>query len=155
MRRKRSVIDEVVFIWVAQEKARAFSGRKRDKEGYVGFEYERDKSVYVNHYYFYIDDEDFGPVFIKICSYDPWGIKVFFNGHEWAKRQPEKVGIRFTTLDNSFLCCDDPGRLQEICDALAPDHIDQFFRKWLRRIPLPLTTEDRALGVCRQAKWEF
>lgn len=146
MRSKRSVRDEVVFIGVAQEKARAFSGRKRDKKGYVGFEYERDKSVYVNHYYFYIDDEDFGPVFIKICSYAPWGIKVCLNGHEWAKRQLEKAGIRFTTLDNGFLCCDDPRRLQEICDALAPDHIDQFFRKWLRRIPLPLTTEDRALG---------
>ena len=26
------------------------------------FEFERDKSVYVNHYYFYIDDEDFGPL---------------------------------------------------------------------------------------------
>jgi hypothetical protein len=146
LRAKRPVRDQVVFIGVAQEKARAFSGRKREKKGYVGFEYERDKSVYVNHYYFYIDDEDFGPVFIKICSYAPWGIKVCINGHEWAKRQMEKTGVKFETLDNGFRSCDNPNKLQEICDCLGPEQIDLFFRKWLHRLPLPLTPEDRAWG---------
>ena len=146
LRVKRAVRDEVVFIGVAQEKAKAFSGRKRDKKGYVGFEYEQDKSVYVNHYYFYIDDDDFGPVFIKVCSYAPWGIKVCINGHEWAKRQLEKAGVKFETLDNGFRSCEDPKKLQEICDSLGPDQIDLFFRKWLQRIPLPLTPQNRALG---------
>jgi hypothetical protein len=41
----------VVFIGVAQEKAQAFKGRKKDQTGYVGFEYSRD-AVRVNHYYF-------------------------------------------------------------------------------------------------------
>jgi hypothetical protein len=54
------------------------------------FEFERDKSVYVNHYYFYIDDADFGPLFFEICSYAPWSMKLCLNGHEWAKRQLEK-----------------------------------------------------------------
>jgi hypothetical protein len=35
----------------------------------------------------YVWDEDFGPAFIKICSYFPYPIKVWVNGHEWAKRQ--------------------------------------------------------------------
>ena len=26
--------------------------------------------------YFYIDDEDFGPLFLKICSYAPWSTKL-------------------------------------------------------------------------------
>jgi hypothetical protein len=38
---------------VAQEKAQAFNGRKIDRQ----FQFDRDKTVYVNHYYFYIDDE--------------------------------------------------------------------------------------------------
>jgi len=42
--------------------------------------------VRVNHYYFYIQAVDFGPAFIKICSYAPCGIKVYPNGHEWAKQ---------------------------------------------------------------------
>ena len=63
--------DGIVFIGVAQEKAQAFNGKKVNGQ----FEFNRDKAVYVNHYYFYIDDEDFGPLFIKVCSYAPWGTK--------------------------------------------------------------------------------
>ena len=54
----------------------------------------RNKTVYVNHYYFYIDDADFGPLFLKLCSYAPWSTKLCRNGHEWAKRQLEKKGSR-------------------------------------------------------------
>src|SRR5438552_1314179 len=54
IRQQRKVRDEVVFIGVAQEKAMAFSGHKVDGQ----FEFKRDKPVYVNHYYCYLDDED-------------------------------------------------------------------------------------------------
>jgi len=59
-RRQRPARDAIVFIGVAQEKAQAFNGRKINGQ----FQFDRDKTVYVNHYYFYIDDEDFGPLFV-------------------------------------------------------------------------------------------
>jgi hypothetical protein len=142
IRHQRGLRDGIVFIGVAQEKAQAFQGKKINGQ----FQYTRDKTVYVNHYYFYIDDADFGPVFIKVCSYAPWGTKLCLNGHEWAKRQLEKKGIAYEALDNGFLSCADPKKLQEICDALGPEDIDRLFRKWLERIPLPLRPEDRAVG---------
>jgi hypothetical protein len=141
-RLRRGVRDQVVFIGVAQEKTQAFNGKKISGR----FEFDRDKTVYVNHYYFYIDDQEFGPLFIKVCSYAPWGIKLCLNGHEWAKRQLDKKKIAYEALDNGFLSCADPRRLQEICDALGPENIDRVFRKWLRRIPLPLRPEDRQAG---------
>jgi hypothetical protein len=141
-RRKRGVRDQIVFIGVAQEKAKAFSGTKVNGQ----FQFNRDKTVYVNHYYFYIDDADFGPLFLKVCSYAPWGIKLCLNGHEWAKRQLEKRGIGYEALDNGFLSCAEPEKLQQICDSLGPEQIDRVFRKWLKRIPLPLRPEDRRDG---------
>ena len=60
-RRQRQVRDGIVFIGVAQEKAQAFNGKKVNGQ----FEFNRDKTVYVNHYYFYIDDEEFGPLFLN------------------------------------------------------------------------------------------
>src|SRR5580658_1903250 len=141
-RRQRGVRDEIVFIGVAQEKAKAFSGTKVNGQ----FQFNRDKTVYVNHYYFYIDDEDFGPLFIKVCSYAPWGIKLCINGHEWAKRQLDKRGIGYEALDNGFLSCAQPEKLQQICDSLGPEQIERLFRKWLKRIPLPLRAEDRQAG---------
>jgi hypothetical protein len=141
-RSRRHVRDGIVFIGVAQEKAQAFSGKKVNGR----FEFDRDKTVYVNHYYFYIDDEEFGPLFLKICSYAPWSMKLCLNGHEWAKRQLDKRHIGYEALDNGFLCCDEQVKLQKICDALGPEEIERVFRKWLRRIPLPLRPEDRRAG---------
>jgi hypothetical protein len=141
-RRRRNVQDAIVFIGVAQEKAQAFNGKKVNGH----FQFNRDKTVYVNHYYFYIEDEEFGPLFLKICSYAPWSVKLCLNGHEWAKRQLNKRHITFEALDNGFLSCSEPVKLQKICDALGPEDIDRVFRKWLRRIPLPLRPEDRRAG---------
>jgi hypothetical protein len=141
-RRQRPVRDAIVFIGVAQEKAQAFQGRKINGQ----FQFDRDKTVYVNHYYFYIDDEEFGPLFVKVCSYAPWSIKLCLNGHEWAKRQLDKRGIRYEALDNGFLSCSQAAKLQQICDSLGPEDIERVFRKWLGRIPLPLRPEDRRAG---------
>ena len=146
-RRQRPVRDAIVFIGVAQEKAQAFNGRKINGQ----FQFDRDKTVYVNHYYFYIDDAEFGPLFVKVCSYAPWSIKLCLNGHEWAKRQLDKRGIRYEALDNGFLSCSQPNKLQEICDSLGPEDIDRVFRKWLGRIPLPLRPQDREAGY----DWEL
>lgn len=141
-RQQRGTRDGIVFIGVAQEKAKAFRGKKVNGQ----FQFTREKTVYVNHYYFYIDDEDFGPLFIKVCSYAPWSIKLCLNGHEWAKRQLEHRGIAYEALDNGFLTCADPRKLQQICDSLGPEQIDGVLRKWLSRIPLPLRAEDRKAG---------
>ena len=153
-RKKFDRSEGVVFIGVAQERANAFKGRKKDQKGYVGFEYSRQK-VFVNHYYFYIQDEDFGPAFIKVCTYAPYAIKVCLNGHEWVKRQLRKEGIGFEELDNGFLSCEDPERLQALCDQLGPEQIQAFFDKWMQRLPLPLTAEDRKAGYYhRLSVWQ-
>lgn len=141
-RRQRPVRDGIVFLGVAQEKAQAFNGKKVNGQ----FQFERDKTVYVNHYDFYIDDADFGPLFIKVCSYAPWSTKLCLNGHQWAKRQLAKKKIPYEALDNGFLSCAEPGKLPQICDSLGPEDIDRVFRKWWQRIPLPLRPQDREAG---------
>jgi hypothetical protein len=156
LRRERGVRGDVVFIGVAQEKAKAFSGKLTPEKGPGWFEYTRDKAVYVNHYYFYVDDEEFGPAFVKVCSYAPWALKVCLNGHEWAKRQLDKLGIGYTALDNGFLECADPQTLQEVCDSLGPKQIEAFLARWLERLPLPLTSQDRAAGYTWQLSiWQM
>ncbi len=156
LRRERGVRGEVVFIGVAQEKAKTFSGKSMPEKGRGWFEYTRDKAVYVNHYYFYVDDEEFGPAFVKVCSYAPWALKVCLNGHEWAKRQLDKQGIGYTALDNGFLECADPQVLQQVCDSLGPQQIESFLGRWLERLPMPLTSDDRAAGYTWQLSiWQM
>lgn len=96
--------------------------------------------------YFYGIDEDFGPFFLKFCTYFPYNAKLCINGHEYVKRQLAKEGIPFEALDNGVLSCANPTRLQQLCDGLSAHKIDALLRKWLTRIPHPFTPEDRAAG---------
>ena len=100
----------------------------------------------VTCYYFYVWDESWGPAFIKVCAYFPYPVKVWLNGHEWAKMQLASARIGFTELSNGFARCDDPDDLQMTCDRLGPGDIQAFFGRWMSRIPLPLTADDRAAG---------
>jgi hypothetical protein len=91
-------------------------------------------------------DADFGPFFLKFCTYFPYNAKLCLNGHEYAKRQLEKEGIAYEALDNGVLSCADPERLQTICDGLTSHKIDALLRKWLRILPHPFSPRDRRAG---------
>lgn len=133
----------VVLIGKAQEKASTFKGRRSDKGTKVWFVYSR-VSVQVTHYYFYILDEDFGLVFIKVCSYLPFEVKVCFNGHEWAKQQLRKQHLTFEPLENGFAGCAEPARLQAICHQLNAEKIQALFDRWVDQLPWPLSKSERA-----------
>jgi hypothetical protein len=137
----------VVAIGVAQEFQSVMSGYNRATRnpGAVHFGFHKaDRRVTV--YYFYIWDAEFGPAFIKLCSYFPYPAKVWLNGHEWAKRQAEAEGLAFTELANGFASCDDAERLQAICDRLGPEQIETFFERWMAAIPTPLGPPERLHG---------
>ncbi len=122
------------------------SARNRSKTpGTVWFAFFRERRR-VGAYYFYILDPDFGPGFIKLCTYFPYPARVWLNGHEWSKRQADHAGIEYRALSNGFASCPQPERLQAICDSLAPAHIQAFFDRWMACIPTPLTAHDRAAG---------
>ncbi len=100
----------------------------------------------MNQFYFYCMDADFGPFFIKFCSYFPYTAKLCINGHHWAQRQARKAGIGFTAMDNAFAAVDDPAGLQAICDRLGPAAIQALLNKWLALLPNPFTDADRDAG---------
>ncbi|HUP73309.1 MAG TPA: hypothetical protein VM282_09690, partial [Acidimicrobiales bacterium] len=136
----------VVAIVATQEFQWVFSGRNRSEiPGVVSFDFTK-SSRRVGTYYFYVLDPDFGVGFIKICTYFPYPAKVWVNGHEWAKRQADHAGIAYTALSNGFATCDDPPRLQAICDRFGPADVQGFFDRWIGQIPTPFTDDDRAAG---------
>ncbi|MGH8517681.1 MAG: hypothetical protein ACREUE_09500 [Panacagrimonas sp.] len=136
----------VVLIGVAQEKMRSFKAHKRPGRGHTPvFDFSR-QSVAVNHYYFYVQDRDWGPAFLKIGTYLPYPVKLCLNGHEWVKQRLRRDHVRFDSLDNGFLSCADPEALQATCDALMPADIETFFHRWSHRLPWPMTPAERAAG---------
>jgi hypothetical protein len=137
----------IAFIGKAQEKASVFRTEKRrnPKTG-QGYPWIVRSTAMVNHYYFYGVDEDFGPFFLKFCSYFPYNGKLYLNGHEYAKRQMDRKKISYEALDNGVQSCRDIKALQRICEGLSAEKIDTFCRKWLRLLPHPFSPADRKAG---------
>jgi hypothetical protein len=155
-RRRHSGEEGVVLVGVAQERCRSFKAAKgATPSGGICFDFSR-QSVFVNHLYFYVQDRDWGPAFVKVGTYAPYPVKLCLNGHEWVKQQLRREGIGFDSLDNGFLSCADPARLQQICDRLGPEAIQAFFDRWVERLPWPLTGEDRRAGFRHQLSlWQI
>jgi hypothetical protein len=87
---------------VAQEFQNVFASARREGSNDVPWFsfYKADRRV--TCVYFYLWDADFGPAFIKVCAYFPYPVKVWLNGHEWAKRQAIQAGIGFTELSKGL-----------------------------------------------------
>jgi hypothetical protein len=135
----------VAAIGIAQEFAPVFTATKKQRGKTVWFSFAVAQRR-VTCYYFYVWDDDFGPAFVKVCAYFPYPVKIWLNGHEWAKRQASKAGIGFAELSNGFATATDPAALQAICDRLGPGAIRVFAERWWSILPLPLTEHDRAAG---------
>ncbi len=138
----------VAAIGVAQEFQRVFTGttQRAAEGGAPHFSYAKaDRRV--TAYYFYLLDEAFGPAFVKICAYFPYPVKIWCNGHEYAKRAATRAGISFTELANGFAATNDPVGLQRICEGLGPGAIRVFCERWWSRLPLLGLAALSGLGV--------
>lgn len=145
--RRFSKSEGVVYVGKAQEKARIMrTERRRCRRTGATYPWIVESTAMVNHYYFYCVDEDFGPFFLKFCSYFPYNAKLCINGHEYLKRQLAKRGVAFEALDNGIKSCAEPELLQRLSDGLTAEKIDRLLRKWLRRLPHPFPARDRAAG---------
>ena len=136
----------ILFIGKAQEKASVFrTEKRRDAQG-KKYPWIIRSTAMPNHYYVYILDRDFGPLFIKFCTYFPYAAKVCLNGHEWLKRQLTRRGVAYEPLDNGIRSTEDAARVQAIAHQLDAAKIEAVVRKWLRRLPHPFTAAHRAAG---------
>lgn len=137
----------ILFIGKAQEKTPVIrTERRRHPETGQSYPWLVKSTAMVNHFYFYGVDRDFGPFFIKFCSYFPYNAKLCINGHEYLKRQLSQEGIAYEALDNGILSCADPARLQAIADGLSAEKIEALLRKWLQQLPHPFAPADQQAG---------
>jgi hypothetical protein len=138
----------VVLIGIAQEKTpiwRSWKAKGQEHVAHPHMEWARQMG-FVNHFYFYLWDPDWGAAFWKTNAYAPWPVWIWLNGHTWAQRQCERLGIGYAALDNGFRSCENPALLQRICNRLGSGAVKSFFWRWQRRLPSPLTQADLRAG---------
>lgn len=142
----------VVLVGVAQEKLVGGWRGQRDggSDAHPHFAFRR-AQMYVNHYYFYVWDRQWGPAFVKMCPFAPFPVWACLNGHEWLKRRLADTGVGFTPLDNGLLSCEDPAAAQGWAQRVSGPCVREFMARWLACLPGPLQPLDATLGY----GWEF
>ncbi len=102
---------------------------------------------FVWQYYFYMQDKDFGRMFLRICPYFPFNARVCLNGHEWLACRLRQEDIPFQQCGNAFRTCGNPARLQALADTFAPTHILACAHRWLAQlVPFFTDAERRRQG---------
>lgn len=101
------------------------------------------KLRWVNQYNFYIQDRDFGPIFVRICPYFPFSARLCLNQHDWIANRLRQQGIEVQQRDNSFVACCEPKVLQSIADSLTAEDLTTCGRKWIDRLVPFFTGHER------------
>jgi hypothetical protein len=104
---------------------------------------------WVVQYNFYINDRQWGRMFVRICPYLPFSARVCLNQHHWLASRMRDEGIDFKQCANAFMRCAKPERLQQLADSLSPWDLLSCGQKWLARLTPFFTARERQESGCQ------
>lgn len=86
------------------------------------------------HYYFYEIHPRWGLCYVRVPTWLPFRLQIYFNGHRWLAGRLRQAGIGFTMQDNAFTQIADWGQAQALADdfeihALQAD-LDALSRRY-------------------------
>lgn len=85
------------------------------------------------HYYFYFIDEVFGLCYLRVPTWAPFRLQVYFNGHNGLAQKLNKAGIDFQKVDNAFLFIANPKKAQLLADRLDAKVLHKRLDQWAKR----------------------
>jgi hypothetical protein len=142
----RAKPDSVVVILKAREPARIMTaiGDREANRWHLQI-----ANRWVIQYNFYINDRQWGRMFVRICPYFPFSARVCLNQHHWLANRMRQEGIDFKQCANAFLRCAAPARLQELADGLTASDLLTCGHKWLARLTPFFTAQERQQAGCQ------
>ncbi|MFZ0591228.1 MAG: hypothetical protein WAM39_12145 [Bryobacteraceae bacterium] len=141
---RRAEPDQVVAILKAREPARIMIAIGSQKENRWHLQIAQ---RWVMQYNFYVNDKQWGRMFVRVCPYLPFSARVCLNQHHWLANRLRQEGIDFRRCSNAFLNCGNPERLQQLADSLTSKDLLTCGQKWLAYFtPFFRETERRQAG---------
>ena len=143
---ERAKPDAIVVILKAREPARIMTaiGDKVANRWHLQF-----AQRWVIQYNFYINDRNWGRMFVRVCPYLPFSARICLNQHHWLANRMRKHGIGFKQTANAFLKCAVPERLQELANSLTPRDLVTCGQKWLAHLTPFFTARERENAGCQ------
>ena len=143
---KEAPADRVAVILKGREPARILVAIGGKDNGCPHLEY---KQRWVNQYNFYLNDQHWGPMFVRMCPYFPFSARICLNQHHWLAILMRQEKIDFVQCKNAFLRCSHSERLQELADSLTPRDLLRCGQKWLTAFTPFFTAQERRQAGCQ------
>lgn len=89
--------------------------------------------------YIYINDEEFGWMFVKIQTWFPFDVQIYINGREYLSKIFDKNKLKYEMYNNSFSYIDNFEKAQNIANDLLnkkiSDSFDGIIKKFNNLLP--------------------
>src|ERR1700736_2970925 len=85
------------------------------------------------HYYFYFIDEELGLTYVRVPTWLPCRLQIYFNGHNWLAAQLRKRKIDYELRDNAFVQIGDWGQAQRLADDWQAKRINRKLDEFAQR----------------------
>jgi hypothetical protein len=143
---KGATADQIVVILKAREPARIMTaiGDKKSNRWHLQI-----ADRWIVQYNFYVSDQRWGRMFVRMCPYLPFSARVCLNQHHWLANRMREEGIDFEQCSNAFRKCAAPKRLQELADSLTAEDLLSCGQKWLARFTPFFTERERKQAGCQ------
>jgi hypothetical protein len=90
------------------------------------------------HYYFYFIDRDLGLCYVRVPTWAPFRLQVYFNGHGMLAAALRKRQIDARMLDNGFVQVADWPTAQRMADHLKPQWLHRKLDRYARQFCPPV-----------------
>jgi hypothetical protein len=132
----RGRLPGLVHIFSAMETCTKYSPWHDKATGRTGLKRTSGKCL---HYYFYFIDAELGLCYVRVPTWAPYRLQVYFNGHHWLASRLRQARIGFRMDDTAFVEIDDWARAQELSDDFAVLGLHQKLASFGRRYCPPST----------------
>jgi hypothetical protein len=84
-------------------------------------------------YYFYFIDELLGLCYVRVPTWLPFKLQIFFSGHAWLSNELAKKNIGHQMMDNAFISIDDWGKAQKMSNNLSVEKLHKKLNAFAER----------------------
>jgi hypothetical protein len=108
----------LVHVFSAMEACQAFKPWHDKTTGKTGLRPTAGKCL---HYYFYFLHPRLGLVYVRVPTWLPFRLQIYFNGHNWLASRLRRAGLKFQMADNALVECADWKKAQILADDFSLD----------------------------------
>lgn len=110
---KRGRHPGLVHVFSAMENCTTFEPWHDRQSGRTGMRATSGKCL---HFYFYFMHARLGLIYVRVQTWLPCRLQIYFNGHNALALRLGKSGIGYKMADNAFVECDDWAKAQQLAD---------------------------------------